>query len=56
MYLFATNLNLPVVIIVGIAALALVVFLVRRNVKDEKEFEDTIKHVDEKPPGHDEEN
>ena len=31
--------NWPVIIIVGIALIALIVFLVRRNAKDEKEFE-----------------
>jgi FtsZ-interacting cell division protein ZipA len=31
--------NWTVIIIVGIALVALVVFLVRRNAKDEKEFE-----------------
>ena len=31
--------NWTVIIIVGIALVALIVFLVQRNVKDEKEFE-----------------
>jgi FtsZ-interacting cell division protein ZipA len=31
--------NWTVIIIVGIALVGLIVFLVRRNVKDEKEFE-----------------
>ena len=31
--------NWPVLIIVGIVLLVLIVFLVRRNIKDEKEFE-----------------
>ncbi len=31
--------NWTVIIIVGIALIALIVFLVRRNAKDEKEFE-----------------
>jgi len=36
--------NYPVIIIAGIALIALVIFLVRRNVKDEKQFEDQIKN------------
>ena len=35
--------NWTVVIPVGIAALALIVFLVWRNLKDEKQFEDQLK-------------
>jgi len=35
--------NWPVLIPVGIAALALIIFLVWRNLKDEKQFEDQIK-------------
>jgi FtsZ-interacting cell division protein ZipA len=31
--------NWTVIVIVGIALIALIVFLVRRNAKDEKEFE-----------------
>ena len=31
--------NWPVLIIVGIVLLVLIVFLVRRNIKDEKKFE-----------------
>lgn len=36
--------NWTVIIIVGIALLILVVFLVRRNMKDEKEFENQQKN------------
>lgn len=31
--------NIPLLIVIGIAAVALVVFLIMRNQKDEKEFE-----------------
>ena len=36
--------NWPLLIIFGIAAIALIVFLVIRNQKDEKEFESQIKN------------
>jgi hypothetical protein len=35
--------NWPVLILVGIAALGLIIFLVVRNQKDEKEFEEQLK-------------
>jgi hypothetical protein len=35
--------NWPVLIIVGIAALALVIYLIVRNQKDEKSFEEQLK-------------
>jgi hypothetical protein len=41
--------NWPVLILFGIAAIALIVFLIARNVKDEKEFEDKIKNDYKKP-------
>ena len=34
--------NWPVVILFGIAAIALIVFLVKRNQKDEKQFEEQL--------------
>jgi len=36
--------NWPVIIVVGIILIALIVFLVRRNVKDEKDFEHPVKN------------
>ena len=44
------ELNLPVIIIVSIAALALIIFLIRRNQKDEKEFEKQLNQDYKKPP------
>ena len=41
--------NWPVLILVGIAAIALIVFLALRNRKDEKEFEDQLKNDYRKP-------
>jgi len=35
--------NWPVLIVIGIGALALIIFLVWRNLKDEKQFEDQLK-------------
>lgn len=49
------DINWPIVIIVAVAALALVVFLIRRNQKDEKNMEETMNQVDKKPLGHDSE-
>jgi uncharacterized membrane-anchored protein YhcB (DUF1043 family) len=49
---FTTNvtaMNWPAIIIVGIILLALVVFLVKRNIKDEKEVEEQLKEDYPKP-------
>lgn len=35
--------NWPVIIIIGIVAIAFIAFLVWQNVKDEKQFEDQLK-------------
>ena len=50
--------NWPVIIIVGIILIALVIFLVMRNVKDEKEVENQLKNDYPKPKdeGDEEEN
>lgn len=50
MEILAVNLNWPVIIIVGIVVLALLIFINRRNVKDEKDMEETMNQVDRKPP------
>jgi hypothetical protein len=41
--------NWPLIIISGIILIALVIFLIRRNIKDEKQFEDQIKNDYPKP-------
>jgi low affinity Fe/Cu permease len=41
--------NWLLIILLGIAAIALIVFLVLRNLKDEKEFEDQLKKDYRKP-------
>jgi hypothetical protein len=41
--------NWPVIIFVSIAALALIVFLVKRNIKDEKNFEHQLNNDYPKP-------
>ncbi|MBI3240308.1 MAG: hypothetical protein HYZ43_15935 [Flavobacteriia bacterium] len=41
--------NWPVIIPVGIAAIALIAFLIWRNIKDEKEFETQLKNDYTKP-------
>lgn len=43
--------NWTAIILVGIGALALIVFLVIRNMKDEKQFEDQLKNDYRKPKG-----
>jgi len=50
--------NWPAIIIVGIILLALVVFLVKRNIRDEKEVEQQLKEDYPKPKdeGDEEEN
>ena len=34
--------NWPLIIVLGIAVIAFIVFVLRRNLKDEKDFEETI--------------
>lgn len=41
--------NWPLILIVGIVALALIFFLVRQNMKDEKNFENQIENDYHKP-------
>ena len=41
--------NWPVIIILGIAVIALIVFLVRSNIKDETSFENQLKNDYPKP-------
>ena len=48
--------NWPVLIIVGIALIALIIFLILRNQKDEKDFEQQIKKDYKKSPDHENEN
>ena len=36
--------NWPLIILLGIAVIAFIIFVLRRNLKDEKDFEDTIKN------------
>lgn len=42
--------NWTILVIFGIAVIALIIFLVVRNKKDEKEFEEVIKGDYPKPP------
>lgn len=47
MFIFTANLyymNWPVIIIVAVVMVALVIFLIRRNTKDEKEYETQLKN------------
>jgi hypothetical protein len=36
--------NWPLIIVLGIAVIAFIIFVWRRNLKDEKDFEETIKN------------
>jgi len=50
------DLTWPIIIIVGIAALALIIFLIIRNQKDEKDMEQTMNQVDKNPLEHESDN
>ena len=41
--------NILIMICLGIAAIALIIFMIRRNLKDKNEFEQKIKHDYRKP-------
>ena len=44
----------PIIGIVALIAIALIIFLIRRNIKDEKEFEQEVIQSELKPEKHDE--
>ena len=46
------DVNIPVAVLVILAALALVGWLIKRNLKDEKEFEKDLNESDSKPEMH----
>jgi hypothetical protein len=48
--------NSIVVILVLLAAISLIIFLIKRNQKDKKEFEDEVNQPDVRPEKHDEDN
>jgi FtsZ-interacting cell division protein ZipA len=52
----AIDMNWTVIIIVGIAAIVLLIFINRRNQKDRKDMEQTMNQVEEKPSEHDTDN
>lgn len=47
MNILFVNLNWPVIVIVGIAVIALLVLINRRNSKDKQKMEQTLNDVDE---------
>lgn len=49
LYTNAKYMNWTVIILVSLGAIALVIFLVRRNMKDETAFEDQLKNDYPKP-------
>ena len=36
--------NWPLIVVLGVAVIAFIIFVLRRNFKDEKDFEETIKN------------
>ena len=52
MHLLSANINWTVLVVFGIAVIALLVFLIRRNQKDKKDMEETMNQVDKKPFDH----
>lgn len=48
--------NRLVVLLVLLAAVALIIFLLKRNQKDRREFEDKTNHPDVRPEKHEEDN
>jgi len=53
MYLLAAEINWPVIIIVGVVIVGLLLFIKKRNLKDETDMEETMNQVEEKPSEHD---
>ncbi|MBC7827678.1 MAG: FeoB-associated Cys-rich membrane protein [Chitinophagaceae bacterium] len=56
MHFIVVDINWPVIIVVGLAVIGLLIFLIRRNQKDEKDMEETMNQVDKKPLDHDQHN
>jgi hypothetical protein len=48
--------NTGVIILVLLAAIVLIIFLIRRNQKDKHEFEDDVNRPDIRPEKHEEDN
>lgn len=46
------ELNLPVIILVSVAALILIIFMIRKNQKDKKQFEKEMNQDYKKHPDH----
>ena len=50
--MLAVQINWPVITIVCVVVVALLVFINKRNLKDEKDMEETMNQVDQKPSDH----
>ena len=54
--MLSADLNWTIIIVVGIAVLALLIFMNKRNLKDEEDMEDTMNKIDRKHLENDEDN
>jgi len=52
----SANLNWTIIIVAGIAVVALLIFINKRNLKDEEDMEDTMNRIDRKHLENDEDN
>ncbi|HKH61674.1 MAG TPA: hypothetical protein VKA49_12625 [Flavitalea sp.] len=54
--MLSANLNWTIIIVAGIAVVALLIFINKRNLKDEEDMEDTMNRIDRKHLENDEDN
>lgn len=54
--MLSADLNWTIIVLVGIAVVALLIFINKRNLKDEKDMEETMNEIDRKHLEHDEDN
>ncbi|HET9277451.1 MAG TPA: hypothetical protein VFN95_04680 [Flavitalea sp.] len=54
--MLSADLNWTIIVVVGIAVVALLIFINRRNLKDEEDMEDTMNKIDRKHLEKDEDN
>jgi hypothetical protein len=52
----SADLNWTIIVVVGIAVVALLIFINKRNLKDEEDMEDTMNKIDRKHLESDEDN
>ena len=54
--MLSADLNWTIIVVVGIAVVALLIFMNKRNLKDEEDMEDTMNKIDRKHLEKDEDN